>query len=171
MPGNRVSRSFKLCEFIFNKILSSFLVFYASQPKKIYIFSFTLENGRGRTRITRCTTGSFNAAVAYLPGNKGLHVWKFYSLILAKYCCICAFMLHLYVAKNLFLWQLLNRKIGRMKTRTNWPRKVRELILDSDSRAQGVKGYAFRVPGGQWVGFHGPRGSRGRPIGSQRVKG
>ena len=41
------------------------------------------------------------------------------------------------------------------QTRTNWPRKVRELILDSDSRSQGVKGYAFRVPEGQRVGFHG----------------
>ena len=56
------------------------------------------------------------------------------------------------------------------KTRTNWPRKVRELILDSDSWAQGVKGYAFWVPGGQRVGFHGRRGSRGRPTGSQGVK-
>ena len=26
------------------------------------------------------------------------------------------------------------------KTRTNWPRKVRELILDSDPWSQGVKG-------------------------------
>ena len=34
-------------------------------------------------------------------------------------------------------------------TRTNWPRQVRELILDSDSWSQGVKGQAFRVPGGQ----------------------
>ena len=57
------------------------------------------------------------------------------------------------------------------KTRTNWPRKVRELILDSDSWSQGVKGYAFWVPGGQRVGFHGRRGSRGRPTGSQGVKG
>ena len=56
------------------------------------------------------------------------------------------------------------------QTRTNWPRKVRELILDSDSRAQGVKGYAFRVPGGQRVGFHGRRGSRGRPKRTQQVK-
>ena len=128
VPGTRVSRSFKLCEFIFNKILSSFLVFYASQPKK-NIFSFTLENGRGRTRITRCTTGSFNAAVAYLPGNKGIHVWKFYSLILAKYCCICAFMLHLFVAKNLFLWQLRNRKISKNK-------KVFSPILTSSSLVQ-----------------------------------
>ena len=57
------------------------------------------------------------------------------------------------------------------ETRTNWPRKVRELILDSDSRAQGVKGYAFRVPGGQRVGFHGRTGSRGRPKRTQQVKG
>ena len=28
----------------------------------------------------------------------------------------------------------------RKLTMTNWPRKVRELILDSDSRSQGVKG-------------------------------
>ena len=62
-------------------------------------------------------------------------------------------------------------RVAREKTRTNWPRKVRELILDSDSRAQGVKGYAFRVPGGQRVGFHGRRGSRGRPKRTQQVKG
>ena len=35
------------------------------------------------------------------------------------------------------------------ETRTNWPRQVCELILDSDSWSQGVKGQAFRVPGGQ----------------------
>ena len=61
-------------------------------------------------------------------------------------------------------------------TRTNWPRKVRELILDSDSWSQGfpgvglqgptesrdrpadykgVKGWAYRVPGGQGVGLQG----------------
>ena len=28
----------------------------------------------------------------------------------------------------------------KAKTRTNWPRNFRELILDSDSRYQGVKG-------------------------------
>ena len=60
-----------------------------------------------------------------------------------------------------------------IQTRTNWPRKVRELILDSDSQSQGVKGYAFtfRVPGDQRVGFHGRRGSRGRPKRTQQVKG
>ena len=34
--------------------------------------------------------------------------------------------------------------------------------------SQRVKGGAFRVPGGQGVGFEGPKGSRGRPTG---VKG
>ena len=33
--------------------------------------------------------------------------------------------------------------------KTKRPRQVRELILDSDSWSQGVKGQAFRVPGGQ----------------------
>ena len=46
--------------------------------------------------------------------------------------------------------------------------------------SQVVKGWAYRVPGGQGglqgprgsrVGPQGPRGSRGRPIGSQGVKG
>ena len=32
-------------------------------------------------------------------------------------------------------------------TRTKWPRKVRELILDSDPWSQGVKGWAYRVSG------------------------
>ena len=70
-----------------------------------------------------------------------------------------------------------------VSTRTNWPRsrKVRELILDSDSWSQGVKGQAFRVPGGEGVGLQGLMGSRGRPMGykgsrsgptgSQGVKG
>ena len=74
------------------------------------------------------------------------------------------------------------------KTRINWPRKVRESILDSDSLSQGVMGWAYRVPGGQdaglrgqrvnlqgprmsGVGPQGPRGSIGRPSGSQAVKG
>ena len=68
------------------------------------------------------------------------------------------------------LSQLLLQAPPYGETRTNWPRKVRELILDSDLRAQGVKGYAFRVPGGQRVGFHGRRGSRGRPKRTQQVK-
>ena len=61
-------------------------------------------------------------------------------------------------------------------TRTNWPRRVRDLILYSDSRSkgvrdrplgsQGVEGKAFRVPGGQGVGQQGPRRSRGRLTGS-----
>ena len=35
----------------------------------------------------------------------------------------------------------LAQKFGlTVKTRTNWPRKVRELILDSDPWSQGVKG-------------------------------
>ena len=45
-----------------------------------------------------------------------------------------------------------------LKTRTNWPRQVRELILDSNSWSKGVKGQAFRVPGGQGQAFRVPRG-------------
>ena len=55
------------------------------------------------------------------------------------------------------------------KTRTNWPRQVRELILDSDScsqgfggrpsGSQGVKRQNFRVPGGSGVRLQGPKGS------------
>ena len=37
--------------------------------------------------------------------------------------------------------------------------------------AVGVKGQAYRVPGGQVVGLEGPRGSRGGPTGSQGAKG
>ena len=33
------------------------------------------------------------------------------------------------------------------------------------------RGVAYKVLGGQGVGLQGPRGSRGRPTGSQRVKG
>ena len=33
------------------------------------------------------------------------------------------------------------------------------------------QGVAYRVPGGQGIGLQGPRGSRGTPTGSQRVKG
>ena len=33
------------------------------------------------------------------------------------------------------------------------------------------KGWAYRVSGGQGIGLLGPRGSRGRPKGSQGVKG
>ena len=33
------------------------------------------------------------------------------------------------------------------------------------------RGVAYRVPGDRGVGLEGPRGSRGRPTGSQRVKG
>ena len=43
------------------------------------------------------------------------------------------------------------------KTRINWPRKVRESILDSDSLSQGVMGWAYRVPGGQDAGLRGQR--------------
>ena len=53
------------------------------------------------------------------------------------------------------------------KTRTNWPRKVRELIPDFDSRSQKV---GLRVPGSQGVGLQGPRVSRGNPTGSQGVR-
>ena len=35
--------------------------------------------------------------------------------------------------------------------------------------SQGVKGWAFRVPGDQGVGQQGPMGSRGRPTGSLGV--
>ena len=37
--------------------------------------------------------------------------------------------------------------------------------------SQGVKGWAYRVPGGQGAGLQGLEGSRGRPAGSQGVKG
>ena len=37
--------------------------------------------------------------------------------------------------------------------------------------AQGVKRYAYSVPGGKLVGLLGLRGSRDRPTGSQGVKG
>ena len=39
------------------------------------------------------------------------------------------------------------------------------------SGSQGFKGETSRFPGGQGVGFQGPRGSRGGPSGSQGVKG
>ena len=58
-----------------------------------------------------------------------------------------------------------------IKTRTNWPRKVRELVLDSDSQSQGSRG---RPTGSQEVkgeDLQGPLRSRGGPIGSQGVKG
>ena len=46
VPGARVSRSFKLSEFILNKILSSSLVFEASQPKKYFSASlWRMEEG------------------------------------------------------------------------------------------------------------------------------
>ena len=35
---------------------------------------------------------------------------------------------------------------------------------------RGVRGWAYRVPGGQGIGLQGPRGSRGRPAGYQGVK-
>ena len=35
------------------------------------------------------------------------------------------------------------RREKTKQTRTNWPRKVRELILDSDPWSQGVKGWAY----------------------------
>ena len=53
----------------------------------------------------------------------------------------------------------------RSQTRSNWPRQVLELILDSDSGSQEVKGKAPRVPGGQGVGL------MGRSNGSQGIKG
>ena len=64
-----------------------------------------------------------------------------------------------------------------MVTRTNWPRHVRELILDSGSRSgvgfQGPRGsgVGLQGPKGSGVVLQGPRGSRGRPTGSQGVKG
>ena len=54
------------------------------------------------------------------------------------------------------------------KTRTNWFVKVRVLILDFDSGSQKV---GLRVPGSQGVGLQGPRGSRGKPTGSQAGQG
>ena len=41
------------------------------------------------------------------------------------------------------------------KTRPNWARYVRKL-------GSGVKGWAYRVPGGHGVGLQGPRGSTWR---------
>ena len=68
----------------------------------------------------------------------------------------------------------------KRKTRTNWPRQVRELILNSDSWSQGVKGrptgtqggkgYAYRVSGGQGVGLQGPVGSWNMPTGPEGVR-
>ena len=49
--------------------------------------------------------------------------------------------------------EICNKKDKSFATRTNWPRKVRELILDSDSWSQGVKG-----PRGSGVGLQGPKG-------------
>ena len=51
-------------------------------------------------------------------------------------------------------------------TRPNWTRLVREMMW-----AMVVKGWAKRVLGIQGVGLQGPRGSRGRPTGSQAAKG
>ena len=49
-----------------------------------------------------------------------------------------------------------------LERRPNWTRSVREM-----KRALVVKGWAFRVLGGQELDLLGPRGSRGRPSGSQ----
>ena len=45
------------------------------------------------------------------------------------------------------------------------------MIPNSDSQFQGVTELAYRVLGGQGVGLQGPRGSRGRPTGSQEFNG
>ena len=37
--------------------------------------------------------------------------------------------------------------------------------------SHGVKGYTYRVPGGQGVGLEGPLGPRGGPTGYQGVRG
>ena len=55
-----------------------------------------------------------------------------------------------------------NGFLSNIKTRPNWTRSVREM-----KRALVVKGWAFRVLGGQELDLLGPRGSRGRPSGSQ----
>ena len=39
------------------------------------------------------------------------------------------------------------------------------------SGSQGVKGWAYLIPGGQGVGLLGPKGSTGEPTGSQGLKG
>ena len=41
---------------------------------------------------------------------------------------------------NVAISKTAGTQITTLMTRTNWPRKVRELILDSDSRYEGVKG-------------------------------
>ena len=45
------------------------------------------------------------------------------------------------------------------ETRTNWPRQVRELILDSNSWSQGGQGAGLQSPRGSGVGLQGPKGS------------
>ena len=67
--------------------------------------------------------------------------------------------IHKYFSKP-FVCKFLLREVFQ-KTRTNWLRKVRELILDSDPWSPGVKR----------VGTQGPRGSKGRPTGSQGSRG
>ena len=51
-------------------------------------------------------------------------------------------------------------------TRPNWTR-----LVHGRKWAVTVKGWAKRVLGGQGVGLQGPRGSRGRPAGSQGARG
>ena len=44
-------------------------------------------------------------------------------------------------------------------------------VMGRSTGSQGVKGLAYRVLGGRGIGLHGSKESRGRPTGSQRVKG
>ena len=72
--------------------------------------------------------------------------------------------------------------LATTETRADWPRKVLELILDSDSREsrgrpKGLKGPRGKMGGPigsqevEGVGIQGPWPSRVRPTGSQGVKG
>ena len=86
----------------------------------------------------------------------------------------CRFYLALCLISTNFAHPVLLDKAS--KTRPNWTRQVREMKL-----AVVVKGWAYRVlggqrvgqsvPGDQGVGLQGPKWSRGRHRWSQRVKG
>ena len=49
--------------------------------------------------------------------------------------------------------------------------KSETAMLSRPTGSKGVKGWAYRDPGGQGVGLLGPRGQGGRPNRSQGVKG
>ena len=58
-------------------------------------------------------------------------------------------------------------QIMTLMTSTNCPRKVRELILDSDSRFQGSRGRPTGSQGGKMGGPAGSQGFKGRHTGSR----